>query len=133
MKFAAGRERPFVHALPPEEKARTAHPRDNNTSFYSSHTAVTFALAASAGTVASLREYRWAPWVWAAGLAFATTTGYLRIAGDRHYFTDVLTGALVGSAVGFAVPYLHRAKGTAALTVTAASLPGGGLAVCALW
>ena len=37
------------------------------------------------------------------------TTGYLRIAANQHYFTDVLTGAVVGTGVGLAVPYtLHR-------------------------
>lgn len=104
-KFSVARERPFVHALAPADKLSTPHPSDNNTSFFSGHTTLTFALAVSAGTVASMRGYRNAPWVWASGLALATGTGYLRIAADRHYFTDVATGALVGSAVGFAVPY----------------------------
>jgi membrane-associated phospholipid phosphatase len=114
VKFSAGRERPFVHDLSPDQKGKTAHPSDNNTSFYSGHTSLVFALAASSGTVASMRGYRWAPWVWAGGMTIAATTGYLRIAGDRHYFSDVATGALVGSAIGFAVPYLfHRATHSA--------------------
>ena len=66
----------------------------------------------ASGTVASLRGYRAAPWIWASGLTLAGVTGYLRIAGDKHYFTDVVTGAVVGSFVGFAVPYwLHRGGG----------------------
>jgi membrane-associated phospholipid phosphatase len=121
VKFAVGRERPFVHALPAEAKAHTAHPSDNNTSFYSGHTNLVFALAVSGGTVASMRGYRWAPWIWGVGLAVAATTGYLRIAGDRHYFTDVLTGAVVGSAIGFAVPYLlHRPRERANVNLVAA-------------
>ena len=80
------------------------HPADNNVSFYSSHTSFAFSLAVSTGTVASMRRYRWAPAVWAAGLAGAAAVGYLRIAADQHYFTDVLAGAAAGSAVGFAVP-----------------------------
>ena len=44
----------------------------------------------------------------ASGLSMAAFTGYLRIAADKHYLSDVLTGAIVGSAVGFVVPYfLH--------------------------
>jgi membrane-associated phospholipid phosphatase len=106
VKFLAGRERPFVRALPAGEKGDDA---DNNVSFYSGHTSLTFSIAVASGTVASLRGYRAAPWIWASGLTLATATGYLRIAGDKHYFTDVLTGAVVGSFVGFAVPYwLHR-------------------------
>ena len=68
-----------------------------------------FSLATSAGTVASMRKHRLAPLMWVAGLSFATTGAYLRIAADRHYATDVLTGAVVGSAIGFSVPYFaHR-------------------------
>ena len=126
VKFSVGRERPFVHALPSALKNRTSAPSDNNTSFYSGHTNLVFALAVSSGTVATMRGYRWAPWVWGAGLAVAATTGYLRIAADRHYATDVLTGAVVGGAVGFAVPYLlHRPLGGTTPVLAAAPLPGG--------
>jgi membrane-associated phospholipid phosphatase len=112
VKFIVGRERPFVRALPAGEKGNTADPDDNNLSFFSGHTSLTFSMAVASGTVASLRGYRGAPVVWITGLALAGTTGYLRIAADKHYFTDVLTGAVVGSFVGFAVPYwLHRGKG----------------------
>jgi membrane-associated phospholipid phosphatase len=123
VKFAAGRERPFVHALPPEQKPLTTRPADNNVSFYSSHTSFAFSLAVSTATVASMRHYRWAPVIWAVGLLGAATVGYLRIAADQHYFTDVLVGAVAGSSIGFAVPYgLHR--GPSALAVS--PVPGGG-------
>jgi membrane-associated phospholipid phosphatase len=125
-KIAAGRERPFVHALPPGEKRLTDNPSDNNVSFFSSHTAWTFALAASSGTVASLRGYRLAPLVWAVGTPIAAVTGYLRIAADKHYFTDVAVGALVGAAVGVTVPLLaHAREGRDAATpsVTASASP----------
>ena len=124
-KFAVGRERPFVHALAPAEKPLTAHPADNNVSFYSAHTTVAFSLAVSAGTIASIRRYRWAPAIWAAGLAGAALVGYLRIAADKHYFTDVLTGAGAGAAFGVAVPALHRTSNTLSL----APLPGSGVAL----
>jgi membrane-associated phospholipid phosphatase len=42
-------------------------------------------------------------------LTLAAATGYLRIAADRHYFTDVLAGAALGAGAGLTVPYLmHR-------------------------
>ncbi len=123
VKFAVGRERPFVHALPAEQKPLTAHPADNNVSFYSSHTSFAFSLAVSTATVASMRHQRWAPLIWAVGLAGAAVVGYLRIAADQHYFTDVLVGAAAGSAIGFAVPYgFHREAGTLAVS----PVPGGG-------
>jgi membrane-associated phospholipid phosphatase len=113
-KILVGRERPFVHALAPETKSRTPRPSDNNLSFFSGHTTGTFALAASAGTVATMRGYRWAPLVWGVGGAFAVTTGYLRIAADKHWLTDVVVGMLVGAGIGIGVPYLfHRPESVA--------------------
>lgn len=106
VKFTVGRERPFVHVLPEEAKNTTRDPADNNLSFYSAHSTLAFSLAVASGTVATLRGYRLAPVLWASGLAVAATVGYLRIAADRHYFTDVLAGAAIGSVIGFVVPYL---------------------------
>ncbi len=108
-KFVVGRERPFVHALPQWAKGGTNDPSDNNLSFFSGHTTATFALAAAAGTVASMRQYRWASLTWATGGALAFTTAYLRIAADKHWLTDVLVGMAIGSAVGVVLPYVfHR-------------------------
>ena len=80
-------------------------------SFYSGHATLAFAMAVSGGTVASMRGYRLAPWIWGAGLSLAAATAYLRIAADRHYASDVTVGAVIGSLTGFAVPYLfHNPK-----------------------
>jgi membrane-associated phospholipid phosphatase len=103
-KFTVGRERPYVHIRSPSERVRLRSSADN-LSFFSGHAALAFALATSAGTVASMRRYSLAPVMWAAGLTFATTGAYLRIAADRHYASDVLVGTLTGAAIGFAVPY----------------------------
>ncbi len=112
IKFLAGRERPFVHALPEDEKARTDHPADNNLSFYSGHTSLAFSMAVSAGTVATMRGYRGARYVWAVGLPLALLSGYLRIAADRHYLSDVVVGAALGTAFGALTPWLmHRVRG----------------------
>lgn len=80
-------------------------------SFVSGHSSLAFSLAAAAGTVSTLRGYPSAPWVWAGGMTLATGVAYLRVAGDAHWATDVLTGAAVGGMVGFAVPWLfHRVR-----------------------
>ena len=94
-----------------------------NRSFYSGHASLAFSLASATGTVASLRGYPAAPWLWATGLLLATGTGYLRVAGNAHWSTDVLTGAALGSLTGWAVPwFLHRPRpGTLALVPA----PGG--------
>jgi membrane-associated phospholipid phosphatase len=119
VKFSVGRQRPLVHFGHAYDKA------DANLSFYSGHTNLAFALAVSSGTVASMRGYRFAPVVWISGLAIAGTTGYLRIAGDRHYFTDVITGAAMGSLIGFAVPYFFHRHGSS--RASAAMLPAGSM------
>lgn len=134
-KLLVGRERPFVYALPPEEKP---HSPDDNLSFYSGHATETFALAAASGTIAEMRGYRWAPTVWATGGVLAAATGYLRIAADRHWLTDVVVGAVVGAGVGFAVPYLfHSAVDeptrTAAFTIRGAHFPSGGPTMTFVW
>jgi membrane-associated phospholipid phosphatase len=108
-KVLAARERPFVHALSPDSKRLTAQAADNNLSFFSGHTSVAFALATAAGTVTTMHRYSWAPAVWGVGLVAASTTGYLRIAADKHWLTDVLVGAAVGSAVGLLVPVAFHA------------------------
>ena len=51
-----------------------------------------------------------APWdalSCAGGYAVAATTATFRVVGDMHYASDVLTGALVGTLVGYGVPLLH--------------------------
>jgi membrane-associated phospholipid phosphatase len=134
VKFAVGRERPFVHVLPADQKGKTAQPEDNNLSFFSGHTTWTFALAVGAGTVAQLRGYRYAPWVWAGGLTIAATTGYMRIASDKHYLTDVLTSAAVGGLIGWGVPcYFHRHKAGDAQLVGAPSKGGLVVGVAFVW
>lgn len=40
-------------------------------------------------------------------LASATAVGLFRVMGDMHHITDVITGAVVGSAVGLALPLLR--------------------------
>jgi membrane-associated phospholipid phosphatase len=123
VKLAVGRQRPFVHF----RDDATARPEpDDNLSFYSGHTSLAFSLAVGSGTIASMRGYPLAPVVWATGLPVALLTGYLRIGADKHYFTDVLTGALLGSAVGFVVPFVfHRANAASgnAPAATALSMP----------
>lgn len=108
VKFAVGRQRPFVHYgnHPPD---RQPDP-DDNLSFFSGHTTLAFSLASAAGSVSSLRGYRSTPWVWGVGMTLAATVGYLRIAADRHYLTDVLAGAAVGTAAGIALPRLFHGR-----------------------
>lgn len=126
VKFAAGRERPSVHYLTPDQRAASSN-HDDDTSFFSGHTSIAFALAASSGTVATMRGYRLAPLIWGAGMAVAATTGYLRVAADKHYLTDVITGAAIGSAFGVGLPYLlHRPSKANELLSSISAVPTDG-------
>jgi membrane-associated phospholipid phosphatase len=55
------------------------------------------------------------PWIWGVGLTLSTATGYFRIAGDKHYFTDVVTGAAIGVVSGLTIPRLMRRSGSIAI------------------
>jgi membrane-associated phospholipid phosphatase len=39
------------------------------------------------------------------------TTATLRMIAEKHYFTDVAAGAILGGACGVVVPLLHRRGG----------------------
>lgn len=130
VKFLAGRERPFVHLLSEDQKPLTPKPTDNNLSFYSGHTSLAFALVVSAGTVAELRGYNHRGWLWAVGLPMAASVGLLRMAADKHYLTDVSTGALLGSVFGVAVPLLLHGRVSetrGALSLSVSGGPGGAM------
>jgi membrane-associated phospholipid phosphatase len=107
-KMVVARERPFVHALPADRKRLTATPSDNDSSFMSGHASGVFALTAAAGTIGTMHGYRWTPLVWGVGGAASVTTAYLRIAADMHWLTDVVAGAVVGSAIGCALPLVFH-------------------------
>jgi membrane-associated phospholipid phosphatase len=83
---------------------------DDNVSFYSGHSAFAFALAGSAGTIASLRGYPHAWVVWAVGMPVAGAVALLRVGAAKHYLTDVLVGSLVGGAIGAGVPLLFHQR-----------------------
>lgn len=131
VKISVGRQRPRAHYGLGSQNS------DDNRSFPSGHTSLAFSLAVASGTVASMREYRLAPVVWGTGMGLAALTGYLSVAADRHYLTDVIAGAALGSAFGFAIPYLfHRPRDAAPQRTSFSFAPveGGGLiAVRGVW
>jgi membrane-associated phospholipid phosphatase len=44
------------------------------------------------------------------GYAVAATTATLRVMGDMHYASDVIIGAVVGTAIGLGIPAIHYAR-----------------------
>lgn len=124
-KFLVGRQRPCAHFVDPAHPC-TGGGADDNVSFFSGHTSVTMAFAVASGTVAQMRGYRWAPVLWATLPALSLLTGYLRIAADEHWATDVLTGAVVGAGIGFALPYVfHRPESSSGASASLTAAPLG--------
>jgi len=121
VKLAAGRRRPYAWAAGAREAA------DDDLSFLSAHSATAFAAVGAFGTVAKLRGDAAWPWIYGAGFAAAGFVGYLRMAADKHWLTDVASGAVLGTAVGVAMPLLlHRRAGDeSAVKLAVTPLPLG--------
>jgi membrane-associated phospholipid phosphatase len=120
VKFTFARERPYARY---HTRGLDVLPADSRLSFYSGHTSITTALAAASGTVAYLRGYRLAPLCWIPGAAIAATTGYLRIAADKHYLSDVLVGAAAGSLLGILIPVAFHPRRDGAPESSTSSAP----------
>lgn len=83
---------------------------DWNRSFYSGHTTMSFAAATFVGYT-FCNYFPESPWrvpVIVAGYTLATATAMLRVRAGCHFATDVLVGAVAGTAIGFLVPWCHR-------------------------
>jgi len=108
------RERPYVVGCGTELPANTQD-CDGSTrgrSFFSGHTAASFAAAALICTHQFNLDLYQNPEmggvVCASSFLLAGTTGALRIAGDVHNLSDVLVGAAVGTLVGFGLPWFFH-------------------------
>lgn len=97
LKGALGRSRPHD-----SESSTDFHPFSGSSSFPSGHTTQAFAVASVIAT-----EYR-SPWVKATAYTTASLVGYARALHDRHYVSDVVGGALLGTLVGRTVVHYNR-------------------------
>jgi membrane-associated phospholipid phosphatase len=115
LKFVSGRQRPYitdstkVQAEPTfygpfYKPPKDANGKTTNSSFPSGHTTVAFAAA----TVFAM-EYHNKPLVPVLAYSAATLIGLSRITENKHWATDVLTGAAVGYLTGkLVVNNYHR-------------------------
>jgi hypothetical protein len=79
-------------------------------SFFSGHSAFSFTAASLVCFEHMELDLLGGPWdaiSCAGSYAVAATTATFRVVGNEHYPTDVLTGAAVGTLIGWGVPLLH--------------------------
>jgi membrane-associated phospholipid phosphatase len=112
VKLLVGRQRPYAHFGNDLAYSRS----EDNVSFYSGHTSLAFSVVAATVTVASMRGYAGAGIVAGVGFTLGAGIGYLRIAADQHYLTDVVVGAVIGGLVGWAVPRIFHSPSPAPST-----------------
>ena len=127
-KLLAARKRPFVRYGNGESGGTwsVSNP-DSHLGIPSGHTAIAASLGFSLATTATIQESGAAPWLWGAAALGTAGTGALRMIAEKHYFTDVVAGAVVGAASGVVIPLLHRRGG--ALSSDGVSAPAQGPAV----
>ncbi len=104
----SARPRPFVYSDPANRGLDPSH----YTSFYSGHTS--FA-ALSGITILLVLFARGAPfWLLAvfaaSGQSLSFLTGIFRVLAGRHFVTDVVVGALIGTTVAVAVFWFHKRR-----------------------
>lgn len=112
---AAGRIRPFVQECAPggdiPDEDEMCHSGNRFRSFFSGHTALAFAGAATSCVFhAKLPLYGGGvpdALSCAGAMGAAALTGIFRITGDMHHATDVITGAVVGTGLGVLIPMLR--------------------------
>ncbi len=108
VKASTKRTRPFVYnsKVPMDIKKDS----DARCSFFSGHTTLAFASSTFFSTVFCdyFPQSKWKPYIKAGFFISASAVASLRFTSGNHYPTDILTGAVVGSAIGYLIPYTHR-------------------------
>lgn len=97
------RYRPYTYQDNLDIDTRRSH--DGRNSFFSGHTAMAFSSAVFlAYNFEKSDNPRYAKNIlWLSSIALASSTGYLRIIAGKHFLTDVIVGALIGSTVAILI------------------------------
>jgi hypothetical protein len=122
--FTVARPRPLTYAGDPT----LLNSGEGYLSFYAGHVSTTFAALAAASFTLGRRHGQHV-WPWIVTALVGGSVAFERVASGHHFPTDVATGALVGTAIGIAVPWLHTRKLPVPVTVAPSAVGGPGLAL----
>ena len=109
LKVAINRPRPYIYSGSDDLPESDLNDGGWAKSFPSGHTTLAFA-SATFLTYTFCRYFRNSPWripVSIGSYALAAGVAVLRVSSGKHFLSDVLVGAAIGSAVGFLVPFFH--------------------------
>jgi membrane-associated phospholipid phosphatase len=122
VRSAQWHPRPLVFADHAPESVRTAP--EAGGSFYSGHTNSAFVGISVLATLLPARYPRIHPgWLWAGGGLAAASVGTLRMMAGKHYPTDVVVGACMGSLFGWGFATWHlKSKPTNPMAIHATSI-----------
>ncbi len=126
VNFAVARPRPLAYAGDPAFQDTGA----GYQSFYAGHVATAFA-ALSAASFTLHKRYGTGIWPWLTTGLIGTSVALERVVSGHHFPTDVAVAAVMGTAIGITVPWLHtrtRSVGLAIVPVPVAGGQGAGLA-----
>jgi membrane-associated phospholipid phosphatase len=119
VKLLVGRRRPYAFFKDDHGYSRS----EDNLSFYGGHTSFAFSVAAATVTLAAMRGYPGVGIAAGVGFTLAASVGYLRIAADQHWLSDIVIGAAAGGLLGWAIPRIFHSPSPAPSTGTALRAP----------
>jgi membrane-associated phospholipid phosphatase len=112
-KATVARRRPYVYNTDLSVEERYAMGgNDAYFSFFSGHAAAAFMAATLLSKVMTdiHGDSTCTKLLWISSMSLASLTGLARVKAGKHYPTDVIASAIVGFAVGYLVPTLHKKK-----------------------
>ena len=113
-KYTVQRPMPLLFDNPSQQMINNG---ESYLAFYSGHVSVTFTVLSAMSMTLTLR-HGFSVWPWAITAVVGTGMAAQRIIAGQHFYTDVIVAAIMGTATGILVPWLHARSRWGAPTVS---------------
>jgi len=122
VKIMSERPRPYIYQQG-EAALNTTLSKNSVKSFYSGHASSSAYFAfLGARIFADLHpESSYKPVVWGLAASITGLTGYLRYRAGKHFYSDIITGWVVGGTLGILIPQMYQSK-TVSVDMTSSGL-----------